>query len=66
MIELMSFEEIAQRLGISRKAAWIHYQNAMRKIRRRPASLRRLQDAVNERQQLQDRRLASGFGVERC
>lgn len=61
---VMTFQEIARELGISKNAAWISYDTAMKKIRRQPDSIRQLQNIVQFRQTLEDRRLASGFGVE--
>jgi biotin operon repressor len=58
----MSWEEIGQALGISRKGAVMIYISAMRKIRNRPGAIRALAQTVHFRQQMEAQRLRSGLG----
>jgi hypothetical protein len=46
---VMTFGEIGAKLGITRGGAWMLYQSAVRKLRRRcnSAALRELQELVN-------------------
>ena len=60
----MTFTEIGERLGISRKMAFLHYSRGMYKIRRRPEMLARLQQLAQLTARMRDRRLGSGLGVE--
>jgi DNA-directed RNA polymerase specialized sigma24 family protein len=54
----MSFEEIAQVMGISKQLVWFYYVSAIRKLRRQSGTLRRLHSLAMALDQERERRMA--------
>jgi GTP-sensing pleiotropic transcriptional regulator CodY len=44
----MTFQEIADALGITKQLVWFYYVNALKKLRRKGLTLRRLHDLALE------------------
>jgi hypothetical protein len=56
---VMTFEQIASELGISRQLAYFHFVSGINKLRHRPSLLQNLRELAAEKAVLRDRRVSS-------
>ena len=54
----MTYQEIADALGITKQLVWFYYVNALKKLRRKGVTIRNLLELAGELERERDRRAA--------